>query len=324
MQQKPRRSGDKENILQKPLVVCLIATLCNCLWGSAFPSVKLGYQWCRISSGDASSQILFAGCRFILAGILVLLAGSILEKRLLCPGRKDVKPVVVLAFFQTALQYFFFYIGMAHTTGVKGSVITAINVFLSILIASLFFHQEKLSVPKLIGCLMGFAGVVLINVQSAGLDAPFVWNGDGFILVSASSAAISAVLIKRYSNSHNPVLLSGSQFILGGIALAGAGLALGGRIVFPDIRAGVILLHLALISAVAYTLWGILLKYNPVSRVTVYGFINPIAGVVLSALLLGERETLGVSSAVALALVSGGIFVVNRKWKRDVAAKKLR
>ena len=78
-----------------------------------------------------------------------------------------------------------------------------------------------------------------------------------------------------------------------------------------SMEALLILLYLAALSATAYTLWGILLKYHPVSKVAVYGFFNPIAGVVLSMLLLGEKQEGGRMVYLSLLLVSLGIFVVN-------------
>ena len=74
-----------------------------------------------------------------------------------------------------------------------------------------------------------------------------------------------------------------------------------------------LLLYMAMISAVAYTLWGVLLKYNPVSRVSVFGFMNPVFGVLLSALILGESaQALSIYALAALVLVSLGIYVVNK------------
>lgn len=75
------------------------------------------------------------------------------------------------------------------------------------------------------------------------------------------------------------------------------------------------LVYLAMISAVAYSLWGILLKYNPISRVAVFGFMNPVIGVILSAIVLDEKDTLGVTSVIALILVCIGIYIVNRAPK---------
>lgn len=57
-----------------------LALLCCFLWGSAFPMVKTGYQMFSIGESDTASQILFAGMRFALAGILVIIFGSIIAK----------------------------------------------------------------------------------------------------------------------------------------------------------------------------------------------------------------------------------------------------
>ena len=78
--------------------------------------------------------------------------------------------------------------------------------------------------------------------------------------------------------------------------------------------AACLLLYLAALSAAAFSIWTLLLKYNPVSKVAVFGFMNPVFGVILSALLLGEgAQAAGVKSLIALLLVSIGIYVVNKK-----------
>lgn len=93
---------------------------------------------------------------------------------------------------------------------------------------------------------------------------------------------------------------------------------MGGKVEGFTTASSVMLVYMALISAVAYSLWGILLKYNPVSRVAVFGFMNPVFGVVFSALLLGETGQAGYSSIAALVLVCAGIWMVNRPEKVDV------
>lgn len=90
------------------------------------------------------------------------------------------------------------------------------------------------------------------------------------------------------------------------------GFAAGGRLTVWTGSGVLMLIYLAFLSAVAYSLWGILLKYNPISRVAVFGFMNPVFGVILSALLLGENDSLGVMCIVALLLVCIGIYIVNR------------
>jgi drug/metabolite transporter (DMT)-like permease len=124
----------EQHLLQKTHMVIGLALLCCFLWGSAFPSIKIGYQLFRIGTEDTSSQILFAGIRFTLAGILAVILSSFTSKKILIPKKNDIAPVFILSLFQTILQYFFFYIGLANTSGVKASVIIGANVFIAILI----------------------------------------------------------------------------------------------------------------------------------------------------------------------------------------------
>lgn len=298
-----------EEFMHKKIVVLLGAFICCLLWGSAFPCIKIGYSLFHIEANDTASQLLFAGIRFFCAGVLTVIIGSGLQRKLLFPRRGSLKKIGVLSMLQTVIQYLFFYIGLAHTSGVKASIIEALNVFFAIMISSLLFHQEKLNKRKVIGCIIGFAGVVLVNVN--GLDFSFNVKGDGAIVLSTLAYSFSSVFLKKFSQNDDPVMLSGYQFILGGFILTMAGLCLGGSFYEVTPAAAGMLFYLAMVSAVAYALWGILLKYNPVSLVTVYGFMNPVFGVLLSALLLGEKNQASGFGLVALLLVCVGIYVVN-------------
>lgn len=311
-----KNTSEKENFLQKTLVVALLAAVCTFLWGSAFPCIKIGYRLFDILSDNTYTQILFAGIRFTLAGILTILIGSVLNRGLLVPKKKSIPNIIKLSMFQTVLQYIFFYMGLARTSGVKSSIIEGSNTFIAILIACLVFKQEKLNLKKILGCVIGFAGVVLVNITKDGIDMNMTFMGEGAILMSAVAYAISSGLIKIYSKDDNPVMLSGYQFLFGGILLMIAGFAMGGRITQVNPQGIMMLIYLACISAVAYSLWGVLLKYNPVSKVAVFGFMNPVFGVILSAWWLNETgNDLGVKALIALVLVCIGIYIVNRKDK---------
>lgn len=297
--------------MQKTSVVWLGAMLCCLLWGSAFPCIKIGYGLWNIESADTVAQILFAGMRFVLAGILAVIFGSLLEGRFIRPEKGCAGKIAWLAMLQTVMQYLFFYIGLAHTSGVKASIIEAVNVFVAIIVSGFIFHQENVTAKKMLGCLVGFAGVVLINMN--GMNFHMSLSGEGAIFLSTVAYAFSSVFLKRYSIKHNPVMLSGYQFIVGGIILSAACFAMGGRLSTVSIEGVLMLIYLALVSAVAYSLWGMLLKYNPISRVAVFGFMNPVFGVILSAWLLREgAQALGPISLVSLVLVCAGIYIVNK------------
>lgn len=296
------------------LFVTFSALLCCALWGSATPMIKIGYQL-LLPERNTSSTILFAGIRFMLAGIITILIYSVARRKFLYPQKENISKVLKISCFQTIIQYVFFYIGLANTTGVKGTIISGSNVFFAIIIASIIFRQEKLTVGKIIGCILGFAGIIVVNLN--GLDLNMNFMGDGFVLFSAISYATSSVLMKRYSKYEDPVILSGYQFVAGGIFMILVGLAFGGVVSIADAAGFWVLMYLSVLSAVAYSLWGILLKYNPVSKVTVFSFTIPVFGVVLSYLLLtSENSAISpINLLTALLLICSGVFILN--YKKD-------
>jgi drug/metabolite transporter (DMT)-like permease len=308
----------KERFFQKTWVIWLCAIICCTLWGSAFPCIKTGYRLFSIASDDSSSQILFAGIRFFLAGILTVLFGSIQSRKPLVPKLQTIPKIAVLSLFQTILQYVLFYIGLAHTTAIKGSIITGSSAFFAILIACIFFRNEQISAKKLLGCVLGFAGLIIVNISGASFHLSMNLLGDTLMLISALSSALSSLLIKVFTKHENTVLLSGYQFFLGGFVMIIIGCALGGTLADVSLRGILLLIYMALISSVAYTLWGILIKYNSVSRIAVFGFLTPVMGVLLSAVILQEFDSIQFSCILALCLVCIGIYLVNHTSHKKI------
>lgn len=308
----------KEKFLSKPINACIAAIICCALWGSAFPFIKIGYLLFEIQGADYYTQILFAGIRFTLAGVLTVIFGSIVSKKILLPKKSSIIKIPVLSLFQTVFQYIFFYIGLAHTTGTKASVINSVSVFFAVIISAVIFRQDRLTLKKAAGCIIGFAGVVIINFSAAGsLDFDFGILGDGFIVLSSLSYAFSSVFLKKFSRSENTVVLSGYQFFFGGIVMIIVGLIFGGNISVFSFKGALLIIYLAFVSAAAYTLWGLLLKYNNVSKVAVFGFMTPVFGCILSALFLKEAMTQTVVQVIiSLIFVCAGIYLVNIKGNR--------
>lgn len=302
----------KKPFITTALGIGLLACLCCLLWGSATPAIKIGYEWFGIGAGDIASRILFAGVRFILAGILTAIFGSLIAHKPLFPQKTSWGMVCKLGLVQTVLQYIFFYMGLAYTTGVKSAIINGSQTFITIVLACLVFRYEKLTLQKFIGCLIGFAGVIVINFDPSGLTGGFTLRGEGAILVAAISYAFSSALVKKYSQKENPVVLSGYQFIFGGIIMTVFGALTGGHLTGWCFRSIILLIYMALISSVAYSVWGILLKHNPVGKVAIYSFTNPIFSVLLSFAFLGETSSFGIELVIALAFVCIGIWLVNR------------
>lgn len=313
----------KEKLLTNGWVVAIGAIISCALWGSAFPCIKIGYKLLNIAADDVSTQILFAGVRFTLAGVLSIVFESIIERRVLLPKKSSIGNILKLCMMQTVIQYLFFYVGLAHSSGVTGSIITGTNSLLTILIACFIFRQEKMTLPTMIGCVIGLAGVVVANLGGGSIGTQMHLNGEGFVFIAALFYALSSIYLKKYSQQDDPVMLSGYQFLVGGLILSVLGFATGGRLSGFTLQSSLLLLYLGFLSSMAYALWGILLKYNPVSRVAIYGFTNPVIGVLLSALLLGEGgQAFSAKNLLALLLVCTGIIVVNL-WKKKEGEQKV-
>lgn len=297
--------------LSKPLNVCLIAAVSCLLWGSAAPTIKIGYGLLHISESEPWTMILFAGCRFSLAGALVIVLSSLFNRRWTLPKRASWPNVVKLGLVQTVAQYMLFYVGVANSSGVHSAILTGASSLWAILLACFLFRQERLNLAKALGCALGFGGILLMNLTGEGGGVTL--TGEGFLLISGLCGGMASGQAKRYSRTENPVTLTGWQFLLGGLFMCGCGLLGGGRLRVDSAAAAGVLCYLGMLSAVAYSLWTVLIQHNAVSAVSIYGFMTPLFGVALSALLLGESgQAFSASTLAALAMVCAGIVAVNR------------
>ena len=275
-------------------VTLLTAVFCCVLWGSASPAIKIAYELFKIGPEDTASRIMLAGARFMIAGAMTILFGSVLARKFLVPKRESWKNVLILSLVQTVGQYYFFFMALANTSGVRGSIINASGNFIAILFAVYIFHFEKMTLKKFAGCLVGFAGILLIlgGGQALMEGGRVTLAGEGAMLAADFFYAASGCLIKIFSRDENPVALSGYQFLIGGVILYAIGSLMGGQLVFYTASCALNLLYM--------------------------GFINPVMGVLLSALFLGEgKEAFSMTGLLALLLVSAGIVIVNTSEKKQ-------
>lgn len=290
----------------------MLAGLCCLLWGSAYPAIKGGYALFAIGADDVPSKMVFAGDRFAIAGGLLLLMARLTQRSISGLSATQWRQITTLGLTQTSLQYIFFYVGLAYTTGVKGSIMNATGTFFGVLLAHFIYHNDRLSLTKVIGCLVGFAGVMVVNFNRDLLDFDFSLLGEGFVVLAAFILSAASIYGKKVSQSMDSVVLTGYQLGIGGVALMLGGTLTGGTLAGFTLASSALLLYLAVLSSVAFALWTILLKHNRVGTVTIFNFLIPIFGAILSAMFLGET-ILEWKNLLALALVCFGIWLVNRE-----------
>jgi drug/metabolite transporter (DMT)-like permease len=302
--------------------VAIMATLCCLLWGSAYPGIKIGFVLFDISPEDIPSKIVFAGYRFTLSGLILLLFARAIGIKVFSLSLKNVGQLSILAVVQTIMQYIFFYIGVANTSGMKASIMNGTTAFFGVVLAHYFYKNDKLNPSKAIGCIIGFLGVVIVNFSSDLLNFTFKFTGEGFVIIAALVFASSAIYAKKLTKTLNVILVTSYSLIIGGAALTLLGFVFGGRVQHFTLESSSILVYLALLSSVTLCLWTWLMKYNKVAKVSVYNFLVPIFGAVLSAIFLGET-ILEIKNIIALVLVSLGIWMVNKEGKlTDILSMK--
>ena len=301
------------NIFQDKHYKAILAIICAVGWSMAYPLIKVGYGIFEISADDLGGKLLFAGVRFLFAGLLVSAFCVCRKTKLDLKVRKDISWLLLLALVNTALHYMFAYIGLSNNTSGRSTILDSMSGFFLIFLSTVFFADDKLNKRKVIGCVMGFAGIVLINVEPGGnFFENITFGGDGMILLNALCGAFGGVITRVVSKKMNIMSATGYSMAIGGALLVLAGLCIGTSGAWNlQIGGIVVLTALVLISAVCFAIYNELLAVYPISEIAIYNALIPVLGVMFAALFL--NEPLKWQYFVAVLLVAAGICIVNKK-----------
>lgn len=306
----------KALITNKYGVAC-IAVFCSILWGSAFPVLKVTYQELTLNPNNHSAMIILAAMRFMLAGIMLLALIWLGFKQSLKVERKFWPALIIMGILQISLQYFFFYNGLAKTTGMKGAILQSCSIFFVVVLAHIFYKNDSLTWKKAFGLITGFAGIVLVNWgQEVTID--FTFTGEGYLILSGFTSAIATIMAKKLTQDINAFLLTGWQMVVGAALLFAAGFIDGGSpsLDFTPLAWG-LLIYSAFLSATAYSLWYAMLEYNKAGEIAIYRFMIPVSGAILSSMFI-PGENLNMMVIQALFLVALGILAVNHSSNKAI------
>ena len=159
--------SERDSIFQRPAWVVCFALTAAIGWGWAFPLIKIGFSAFGIMTYMTGSKMLFAGIRFAVAGLIVLLVARSSRRSFSFKRRSELGRgitgnmgdwcfVLAFALMNTALHYFFFYIGMSYSEGSRAAILNSLSTFLVVLLACACFKSDKLTSRKILGCIVEF------------------------------------------------------------------------------------------------------------------------------------------------------------------------
>ena len=296
--------------LTRKLTVALLAILCTLLWGSVFPIIKICYGELGITSADTSGQILFAGSRYLGAGLIVLAITAGPMKMRLRLTKKTGIDLFLFGLLQTTLVNSLFYIGIANTSGMKAALLMALPTFFTVIMSPFFFKNDGLNWQKVLGLAGGFLGIFLVNLGK-DLSLSFAIMGEGVLIIVGFGSGLCSILSKILSRELHPFLLAGYQQVFGASLMVLYGLIGGGLSNMKFSWLGIAFtVYLAGTTALSTALWTALLKHNKPSHVAIFGFGTPVFGSVLSAVFLPD-EFLSLNIVCAMALIAFSVILVN-------------
>jgi drug/metabolite transporter (DMT)-like permease len=154
----------KKSIFQRPLWVVIFALTAAIAWGWAYPLIKLGFEEFGITPQMTGSKMLFAGIRFMISGLIILAIAWNTKKNFQVKRSFDWWYILLFALLNTTIHYACFYIGLSHSDGARAAILNSLGVFMLVLLACLFFKTDKLNFRKIMGCIMGFSGILILNI----------------------------------------------------------------------------------------------------------------------------------------------------------------
>ncbi len=277
-------------------------TLVMFLWALCFPLISAGLS--------TAPPLYFAALRSLVAGTGLLVPAFALRRPM--PQNSRIWLGLLGAGISSVTLGFS---GMFLAGGIVSPGLATVLANSQPLIAAglaYFVLRERLERHRWIGLLIGFTGIVVIASTGFSSSAGLSPLGVGYILLGAVGVAGGNVLLKRLAGQVDLWMATGWMFVLGGIPLLLAALALEPLTQIEwSLRFVILLLTLSLVgTALAFLLWFSLLHRGELNRLNAFTFLTPIFALIIGAFFFDERLRWVEVSGIALTLA--GVLGVNR------------
>lgn len=297
------------SIFQHPVWVAFLALTAAIAWGWAYPLIKLGFDEFGITTEMTGSKMLFAGIRFAISGFIILTIARSANRQFAVKAPINWLYILIFALMNTTLHYACFYIGLSHSEGARAAILNSLGVFLLVLLACLFFKTDRLTTRKILGCAIGFAGILALNIGGAN-SGNFTLLGDGMIILNALCSAVAGLMTRGLSRRVDVFVGTGYSLAIGGVLLVIPGIAMGGTLPHITFVGIAILAGLICISTLGFALYNKLLSCNPVGKVAIFNSLIPVVGAITSCLCL--HEPFYWKYIIAATLATAGIYIINK------------
>lgn len=289
----------------------ILALLVMFLWGSLFPMVKLGYQAYQIStSGDI---LLFAGIRFTICGGIICLFSLIKDRKNYIPVKSSILPILLSGLLAIVLHYAFTYIGLRYIESSKTAILKQVGTLFYVIFSALFFKGDKLTLKKFIGVILGFVGIIVINISDEVIS---IHIGDILILLASFCTVFSNIITKKVVQKVEPITATGCSQLFGGIVLLSVGLAMGGSVQMVFDWSILIMVYICVASIFGYCIWYSISKTEDLSNLSIIKFAEPLFSCILGAVILKE-DIFRMQYLIGLLLIVFGVVISQyRKTKR--------
>lgn len=252
-----------------------------------------------------SPPLVLAGLRYFFGGLVMLLAAIVYPKSRSI-SRKHLLAAVCLGLLAT-IEFACLYLGMQYISAGATSVFYYTSPIFVAMLATLFL-KEPLSWQKASALALGFAGVLLLFLES--LSTGIVNVGGLLVLSSSFTWALGAILFKRLVKTDNFLPVTSVMLVSAGTLLLAPSL-FSGATLKVSLELVLILFYLIIVcSAFGITLYYYLLRQHEATRVSIWLFLVPAFAVLLGWLLLGEQVEL--NEVLGIICVGASILILNR------------
>lgn len=290
-----------------PVIVWLILAL---IWGSTWLFIKLGLE--------DLPPFTFAGIRFVIAATILLVI-IIIRRRPLPRDRRDWVLIAGTGILAFGMNYGLLFWGEQRTSSGLAAILQTIIPVFGLILAHIHLPEERITWPKLIGVVLGIAGVAFIFSNQMETGGPSAFQGSLAIVVGAFGAAYSNVLIKSRGGHLDSAVIAGGQMVCGLVPLLIIGIIFEGNPLrlHWTLLAVISLFYLAIVgSVVAFLLYYWLVKHMEVTRTMLIALFTPLLAVSLGMLVRGEELTWRIAIGGACIMAGIGV-IVRRRMKRD-------